>query len=141
MVAGGPLTRCGLLKCTGWDARSPSPTSPCCTTCMVTMPHSEALLMKRCLRCHPTHSYHRMWSSGVEQLFNPPRDIPRGPHPCIHMPACPPHFLRSSAWNQRVRETPCSDVARRCDGALTARHPFHGGMFSFRRGPLCTARA
>ena len=29
----------------------------------------------------------------VEQLFNPPRDIPRGPHPCVHMPAYPPHFL------------------------------------------------
>ena len=54
------------------------------------------------------------------------------------MPACPPHFLRSSAWNQRVRKTPCSDVARRCDGALTARHPCHGGMFASRRGPLCT---
>ena len=76
--------------------------------------------------------------SGVDQLFNPPRDIP---HPSVHMPAYPPHFLRSSAWSQRVRETPCSDVARRCDGALTARHPYHGGMFAFRRGPLCTARA
>ena len=52
-----------------------------------------------------------------------------------------PIFFRSSAWNQRVRETLCSDVARRCDGALTARHPCHGGMFAFRRGPLCTARA
>ena len=85
------------------------------------MPHSEALFEKSCLRCHPTHRYHRMGSSGVKQLFNPPRDIPRGPHACVHMPACPPHFLRSSTWNQRVRETPCSDVARRCDGALTAR--------------------
>ena len=104
----------------------------------MTIPHSEALFEKSCLRCHPTHSYHRMGSSGVEQLFNPPRDIP---HPCVHMPACPPHFLRSSAWNQRMRETPCSDVARIYDGALTARHSCHGGRFAFRRGPLCTARA
>ena len=88
------------------------------------MPHSEALFEKSCLRCHPTHSYHRMGSSGVDQLFNPTRDTP---YPCVHMPACPPHFLRSSAWNQRVRGTPCSDVAHRYDGALTARHPYHGG--------------
>ena len=96
------------------------------------MPHSEALFEKSGLRCHPTNIYHRMRSSGVEQLFNPPCNIPRGPHPCVHMPACPPPFLRSSAWNQRLRETPCSDVARRCDGALTARHPCHGeeGLFA-----------
>ena len=66
VVAGGPLTRCGLLKCTGWDGRGLSRTSPCLTTCRVTMPHSEALFEKSCLRCHPTHSYHRMRSSGVE---------------------------------------------------------------------------
>ena len=30
------------------------------------MPYSEALFEKSCLRCHPTHSYHRMRSSGVE---------------------------------------------------------------------------
>ena len=41
-------------------------TDPCCTTCRVTMPHSEALFEKSCLRCHPKHSYHRMGSSGVE---------------------------------------------------------------------------
>ena len=28
--------------------------------------HSKALFEKSCLRCHPTHSYHRMRSSGVE---------------------------------------------------------------------------
>ena len=100
----------------------------------------RSFVRESCWRCYPTHSYLRMGSSGVEQLFNPPRNIPQGPHPCVHMPACPSHFFRSSAWNQRVRETPCSDVALRCDGALTARHPCHGGMFAFRRGPLCTAR-
>ena len=32
----------------------------------------EALFAKKtCLRCHPTHIYHRMRSSGVGQLFNP----------------------------------------------------------------------
>ena len=30
------------------------------------MPHIEALFEKNRLRCHPTHSYHRMGSSGVE---------------------------------------------------------------------------
>ena len=50
-----------------WLGRSvTSPTSLCCTTCRVTMPHSEALFEKSCLRCHPTHSYHRIGSSGVE---------------------------------------------------------------------------
>ena len=49
-------------------------TSLCCPTRRVTMPHSEALFEKSCLRCHPTHSYHRMGSSGIEQLFNPPRE-------------------------------------------------------------------
>ena len=77
-----------------------------------------------------------MGSSCIDQLFNPPRDIP---HPCVHMQACPPHFLRSSAWNQKVRETPCSDVARRYDGALTAGHPCHGGKSAFQREPPCTA--
>ena len=67
-------------------------------------------------------------------------------HPARTASLCPyasgsTPFFRSSAWNQRVRETPCSNVARRCYGALTARHPCHGGMFAFRRGPLCTARA
>ena len=85
------------------------------------MHHSEAFFENSCLRCHPTHSYHRMRSSGVEQLFNPPHDIP---HPCVPNPACPPHFLRSTF----------SDVARRCDGALTARHPCHNGRFAFQRG-------
>ena len=70
VVSGGPLTWCGLLKCTSWDVRWPSPTSPCCTTCRVTMPHCEALFEKSCLRCYPTHSYHRMRSSGFEQLLN-----------------------------------------------------------------------
>ena len=32
--------------------------SPCCTTCRVTMSHSEALFEKSCLWCRPTHSYH-----------------------------------------------------------------------------------
>ena len=101
------------------------------------MPHSEALFEKSCLRCHPTHSYHRMRSSGVEQLFNPPGDIPQGPHPCVHMPACSPHFLRSSAWNQRVRETPCSDVARRCDGRKTSM-PWRNVCFSKRASLYCS---
>ena len=44
--------------------------------------------------------------------------------------------------SQRVREIPCSVVARRCDGALTAGYPYRGGgRFAFRRGPLCTSRA
>ena len=34
------------------------------------------------------------------------------------------------------RERPCSDVAHRCDGALTAGHPCHSGRDAFRRGPL-----
>ena len=110
------------------------PTSPYYTTCRVTMPHNEALFEKSCLWCHQTHSYHRMGSSGVGQLFNPPRDFPRGPHPCVHMPACPPHFLRSSAWSQRVRERPCSDVARRCDDALTAGHPCQTEGLLFEEG-------
>ena len=106
--------------------------SLCCTTCRATKPHSEVLFEKSCLRYLPTHSYHRMGSTGVEQLLNLPRDIPRGPHPCVLMPACPPHFLQSSAWSQRVRERPCSDVGCRCDGDLAARHPCHGGRFAFR---------
>ena len=72
------------------STNQPSPTSPCCTTCRVTMPHSEALFEKSCLRCHPTHSYHRMGSSGVEQLFNPPRDIPVSICQSVHPIFCDP---------------------------------------------------
>ena len=32
-----------------------------------------------------------------------------------------------------MRESPCLDVALRCDGALTAGHPCHGGKSAFQR--------
>ena len=53
-------------------------------------------------------------------------DSLRGSHLCAHKPVCIPHFLRSSAWSQRARVIPCSDIAHRCDGADVLRY---GGLF------------
>ena len=82
-------------------------------------PHSTILVQSLKWRCrHP---------AGPASL---------GPYASVSTP-----FLRSSACSRRVRARPCSDVARRCDGALTAGHQCHGGRYAFRREPLCAAHA
>ena len=129
------------------DPLGDSPTSQCCTTYRATMSHSEALFEKSCLRCQRTPSNLRMGSSGFEQLLNVSINpcaglIARGDR--IPVSICQrvhPIFAIKRLESKGERERHCSDVARRCDGALTAGHPCLGGRFAFRRGPFCTARA
>ena len=54
-----PQTLCGLLRCIGWDARWPSPTSPCCITCR--MGRRVSLSGKNCW-C-PRHPTTTAWAS------------------------------------------------------------------------------
>ena len=73
-------------------------------------------------------------------LQSTPRHPARTASLCSYASVSTP-FFAIQRWESKGERDTLFRCCRKFYGALTARHPCHGGMFAFRRVPLCTASA